>query len=211
MYKLYSSPGSCSMAIHVLLNEIGAPFNIESTSIREGKTRTPEFLKINPRGQVPALEVDGKVMLEGGAILTYLCEENNSPLLPKNGWAKADALQWLMFCNATLHPAYSRVFWLLWRVEEAIPGREAIAQKGVEWINKLWQDVETQLQDRPYLCGNECTIGDILLTVIANWSENIPYAITIGPKTRALFSRVIARPSYQKALAAENVTYKMAS
>ncbi len=208
MYNLYYSPGSCSMAIHVLLNEVGAQFTLENTTIKEGKNRSETFLKINPRGQVPALVEDGKAMLEGGAILTYLCDKHNSPLLPKDGWARAQALQWLMFCNSTLHPAYSRCFWLN-RLPDA--GKEVFLAKAVEWVNRLWQDVETHLQNQPYLCGNECTIGDVLLTVIANWSGNIPATITIGPKTRALFARVIARPSYQKALATEQVEYKMAS
>lgn len=208
MYKLYYSAGSCSMAIHVLLNEIGAAFELENTAIREGKNRSEAFLKINPRGQVPALAEDGKAMLEGGAILTYLADKHSSNLLPSKGWERAQALQWLMFCNSTLHPAYSRCFWLM-RGEE--PGKDVFLKKAAEWINRLWQDVENQLQNQPYLCGKECTIGDILLTVIANWSGNIPVPITIGPKTRALFARVIARPAYQKALATEQVEYKMAS
>ncbi|MBY0428087.1 MAG: glutathione S-transferase family protein [Alphaproteobacteria bacterium] len=207
-YQLYYSPGSCSMAIHVLLNEVGASFTLENTAIKDGKNRSEAFLKINPRGQVPALVEDGKAMLEGGAILTYLCDKYNSPLLPKDGWARAQALQWLMFCNSTLHPAYSRCFWLN-RMTET--GKEVYLAKAVEWVNRLWQDIEAELQNKPYLCGNECTIGDVLLTVIANWSNNIPLPITIGPKTRALFARVIARPSYQKALATEQVEYKMAS
>ncbi len=208
MYKLYYSPGSCSMAIHVLLNEIGADFQLENTAIREGKNKSEAFLKINPRGQVPALAEDGKAMLEGGAILTYLADKHSSHLLPSEGWARAQALQWLMFCNSTLHPAYSRCFWLM-RSEE--PGKDAFLKKSAEWVNRLWQDVEHQLQNQLYLCGEECTIGDILLTVIANWSGNIPVPITIGPKARALFARVIARPAYQKALATEQVEYKMAS
>ena len=72
MYKLYYSPGSCSMAIHVLLNEIGEDFQLENTAIGQGKNKSEAFLKINPRGQVPALEEDGKAMFEGGAILAYL-------------------------------------------------------------------------------------------------------------------------------------------
>ena len=208
MYTLYYSPGSCSMAIHVLLNEVGAEFKLENTAIREGKNRSPEFLKLNPRGQVPALVEDGKSMLEGGAILAYLADKHASALLPKSGWERAKALEALMFCNSTLHPAYSRLFWLM-RTEEA--GKDVYMAKAAEWVNRLWQDVEAQLQNQPYMCGNECTIGDVLLTVIANWSANVPTPITIGPKTKALFARVIARPSYQKALATEGVEYKMAA
>jgi glutathione S-transferase len=208
MYTLYYSAGSCSTAIHVLLNEIGAPFTLENASIPEGKNRSPEFLKLNPRGQVPALVEDGKAMLEGAAILAYLADKHNSALLPKDGWARAQALHWLMFANSTLHPAYSRCFWLM-RSQEA--NKDVFLTQAGEWVNRLWQDVENQLQNQPYVCGNECTLGDVLLTVIANWTPKIPHPITIGPKTKAMFARVIARPSYQKVLATENVEYKMAS
>lgn len=208
MYTLYYSPGSCSMAIHVLLNEIGEKFSLVNVEELPGKKQDPKFLSINPRGQVPALVEDGNAMLEGGAILTYLADKHRSSLLPASGWERAKALQWLMFCNSTLHPAYSRCFWLLRSTDE---GKDVFLASAAQWVNRLWQDVEAQLQNQPYLCGNTCTVGDILLTVIANWSAKMPFAINIGPNTKALFARVIARPSYQKALVTENVEYKMAS
>jgi glutathione S-transferase len=209
MYKLYYSPGACSMAIHVVLNEIGAPLQLERTPTSEGKTRTPEFLKLNPRAQVPVLEEDGRVMREGGAMLVYLCDKHNSPLLPREGAARAEALEWLMFCNASLHPAYSRFFWLMYKVGE-VAGKEQLLKLTFDQINKLWNEVEERLATRSYLCGEQPTAGDILLTVIGNWlAENS--SVHIGPKTRALFGRIVKRPAYQKALAEERVEYKMAS
>jgi glutathione S-transferase len=209
MYKLYYSPGACSMAIHVVLTETGAPFQLERTPTSEGKTRTPEFLKLNPRGQVPVLEEDGRVMREGAAMLIYLCDKHNSPLLPREGVARAEALEWLMFCNATLHPAYSKVFWLLAKAGEAA-GKEQLLKMSFDHINKLWSEVEDRLATRAYLCGEQPTAGDILLTVIGNWLAGNA-SINIGPKTRALFGRIVKRPSYQKALAEERIEYKMAS
>ena len=207
MYSLYYSPGACSLAVHTLLNEIGAEFKLEKASIKDGETRTAEFLKLNPRGQVPVLVEDGKAMREGGAIIIYLCEKHNSSLLPKSGWERAQALQWLLFCNSTLHPAYSRAFWLMGLTNT---GKETLLKAAADSISRIWQDVETQLQNQPYLCGKECTAADILLTVIANWSDHVPMPISIGPKTRELFARVIARPAFQKAMATEHVTYKAA-
>lgn len=211
MYKLYYSPGACSMAVHVLLNEVGAEYQLDKRSISEGQTRTPEFLQMNPRGQIPVMEIDGRVMREGGAMLAVIAERHKSPLLPSaSPEARAEALEWLSFCNATLHPAYSRAFFLGKVVQDA-QQKDALMQIAADQINKLWAEVEERLQTRQYLCGNDCTLADILLTVIANWSGGIPKPITIGPKTRALFARVIARPAYQKALATEQVQYKMAS
>ncbi len=208
MYTLFYSPGACSMAVHVVLNEVGADCKLENISLSEGKNRSPEFLKINPRGQVPVLQDGNKTLREGAAILVYLAEKHNSPLLPKSGQERADAIEWLMFCNATLHPAYSRAFFLMRAAKE--PAKEELLTIVTNQINKLWEEVEERLNNNNYLAGNKITVADILLTVIANWSRNFPQ-IKIGAKTKDLLKKVIALPSYQKALEIEKVEYKAAA
>ncbi|MEI6730461.1 MAG: glutathione binding-like protein, partial [Pseudomonadota bacterium] len=121
--------------------------------------------------------------------------------------ARAEALEWLMFCNATLHPAYARAFGAMRNFTGEV--QEKVAASAVEQINKLWQDVETHLENKTYLCGDKCTVGDILLSVIANWSKNVK-GIVIGENAKRLFAQVIARPSFQKALQSEQVEYKAA-
>jgi glutathione S-transferase len=209
MYKLYYSPGACSMAVHAVLNEIGADYEAINVNKPGTKTRTPEFLAINSRGSVPTLLIDGKVMKEGGAILTYLCDTHKSKLLPASGWERAQALQWLMFCNSTLHPAYSRMFWVPRVMPEGQP-REDLAKVVNENIQQLWNEVGAHLekQGTPFLAGKEITVGDILLSVIANWNAQ---AFKFGPKTKAIFKSVSSLPFYQKALKAENIEYKAAA
>ena len=211
MYTLYYIPGTCSMAVHVALNETGAAFKLENVSVPNGQPRAPEYLKINPRGNVPALGFDdGFVLREGAAILTYLLDEHGSPLLPKSGKDRAEVLEWLSFANATLHPAYARAFF-----QHKVLGDDAATNPlyapAIEAIQKHWDEIETRLADRDYLCGKECSIADILITVIANWTPMMRKPVSFGPRTKALFTRVIARPSYQKALATEEVTYKVAA
>ncbi len=163
-----------------------------------------------PRGHVPVLVIDGKPRREGGAILAYLCDAHKSPLMPAEGWARAQALQALMFANSTMHPAYSRLFgWM--KFPDDTPGKDMQMEHAFKHVNSLWQDVEGQLADQPYLTGKECTVGDILITVIGNWSAKFGDKITIGPKARAMFAKVVARPAYQKALATEGVEYVMAA
>lgn len=210
MYQLHYSPGACSMAIHVLLLEMGAKFEAVNASIKDGKTRTPEFLKINPRGQVPVLVEDGKVMLEGGAILTYLADKHKSLLLPRDGWERAQALQWLMFVNSSLHPMYSRAAWLVMRAQGDEAARKNLAEQSCDAIQTMWDQVEEHLSKQPFLAGKDCTLGDVLLTVIANWSF-LPRSFTFGPNTKKLLKAVSARPAYQKALQSENVEYKAAA
>lgn len=208
-YTLYYSPGACSLAVHVLLNELDQPFKLENTAIMEGKNRTPEYLKLNPRGQVPVLVDDGQPLRECAAIMTYLIEKHNSNLIPKSGRERTAAIEWLAYCTATLHPAYSRAFFLN-RSPEDKEAKEKLLDIVFQNINKLWAEIEERLENNAYLAGDNLTAADILLTVIANWSARFP-AIQIGPKAKQLLKTVSSRPAYQKALETEGVQYKVAA
>ncbi len=210
MYELYYGAGACSMAIHVILNETGQAVNLKKINMMEGEHKTPAFLKMNPQGAVPVLLEDGKPLLEGAAQIIYLCDTHKSALLPQAGWERAQALQWLMFANATLHPAYARGFWLMKRATFENPSeKDNLLKQACAAIQGLWDNVEAHLArtGKPYLAGDAVTAGDILLTVIANWGA-LPQAFTFGPKTQNLLKSIVARPAYQKALAAEGVEYK---
>ena len=89
MITLYSLPGSCSLAVHVALHEVGATFEVKSISVPDGQPRTAEFLAINPRGNAPVLVSDGFMQREAGAILITLLDENKNALLPASGHARA--------------------------------------------------------------------------------------------------------------------------
>lgn len=211
MYTLYGMTGSCSMAVHVVLHELNQEVNVVDVRVPEGQPRPPEFLAVNPRGNVPVL-VDGKtVMREGGAIISYLLDKHNSPMLPKSGPARAKALEWLMFANATMHPAYSRVFFILGAISNP-EGKEQAMAAALRNINKLWADVESELAKTPYICGQECSAADILLSVIANWGQaSFAKELSFGPNLKRMLKAVSSRPAYQKALAEEGVEYKAAA
>lgn len=206
-YELYSKAGSCSMAVHAIMNELALDPKVHIMEQGPTGLKSPEYLKRNPRGNVPFLVEDGKGMIEGGAIITYLCDKEGK-LIPKSGWERAQALQWLMFCNATLHPAYGRTFWINSNLPEE--QRDAALKAARSQIQQLWDYVEGELNKSgtPYLAGKEPTAGDFLLATIANWN---PAAYQFGPKTKALFTAITARPSYQKALTAEQIEYKAAA
>lgn len=206
MYTLYYSPGACSMAIHIALNECNQQVQLQKVDLAAGQNRSDEFKKINPRGQVPVLVDDGYVIYEGAAQLIYLLEKHNSPLLPKSGKERTDALQWLMFCNASLHPAFARMFFLMKN-----KGNDELIDVATKMLNKMWEDVELRLGKSKYLAGDKVTMGDILLTVIANWSPRMPKPITIGPNTKRLLTEISARHAFKKALETEQVEYKAAA
>lgn len=204
MYKLFSINGSCSMAVHAILNEVGQEVQLLAARDEKGE-KTAELMKANPRGQVPTLVDCDKIMVEGGAIITYLCDKYKSELMPQEGFERAQALQWLMMCNSSLHPSYSRTNWLKKNggSEDTIKASRAGAQE-------IWDMVEEHLvKNGPYLCGNKPTAGDILLTTIGNWADKGVYKY--GDKTKALFKNIVARPAYQKALQSEKIEYKAAA
>ncbi len=206
-YELYTKAGSCSMAVHAIMNELGLKPKVHIMEAGPGSLKSPEYLKINPRGNVPCLVEDGKAMIEGGAIITYLCDKEGK-LIPQKGFERAQALQWLMFANSTLHPAYSRTFWINSNLPEE--QREAALKAARAQIQDLWNYIESELNKsgNTYLCGNEPTAADFLVTTIANWN---PAAYQFGAKTKAVFKNISARPSYQQALSAEQVEYKAAA
>ena len=210
MYQLYYSPGACSMAVHVVLNELALPFERKQVNLEAAPEENLEFLKINPRGQVPVLVADGQVVREGGAIIVYLLDEYKGTLLPRSGKTRATALEWLMFANATLHPAYSKASFILKNTTDAA-ARDQLFKIALEQINKLWADIDAQLVKTRYICGKDVTAADILITVIANWGAKYPQMPTIGPNVKRMLREMIARPSYTKALKAEQVEYRAAA
>ena len=208
-YELYTMAGSCSMAIHAVMNELGLDPKIHIMEKNDGPNglKSEAYKKMNPRANAPFVTEDGQGIGEGAAIVTYLCDKEGK-LLPKSGIERAKALQWLMFANSTLHPAYNRTFWINSNLPEE--QREAALKTARAQIQDLWDYVEGSLGQNgtPYVAGPEPTAADFLITTIANWN---PAAYKFGPKTKALFQNISARPSYQKALAAEKIEYKAAA
>lgn len=209
MYTLYYAPGACSLSVHAILNELGVPFKAENMSFQEGKNKTPEYLKINPLGSVPLLQDGSEYIREGAAIIIHLLEKHKSPLLPSSGIARTKALEWLMFCNATLHPAYGKGFFLMKRADK--PTQDKLFPAVRDQIMQLWDIIDAQLAKTPYLAGKEVTAADFLMTVMANWGSTFPNPIKLGNNARRVVKEISARPSFKKALQTEGVEYKAAA
>lgn len=209
MYKLFYSPGACSMAVHVALNETGAKYELAKSELH-GAQKDQELLKVNPRHQVPVLVDGDQVVREGAAILIHLLEKENSPLLPKSGPARAKALEWLCWANSSLHPKYGLGFSVK-RLGDDAKVQEAVAAFACKAIQNLWDDAEVHLGKNKYLAGDQLSVGDILMTVIANWTPMMPKPINLGPNVKRVIREVIARPSYKEALQSEHIEYKAAA
>ncbi len=206
MYKLYYSTGACSMAIHVLLNEIGVDFSLENVTAINGQ-KSPKLLAVNPRGAVPVLQSDDFILREGVAIILYLTSKHKTSLLADSGLQRASSLEWLAFANSTLHPAYSRMFFMHRILGDEAP-KNPLYKPAFQIIQNYWDEVEQQLTKHDFISGNQVCIADILLTIIANWSSYFHEKVNFGAKTKALFNKVIVMPAFAKALQVEKVNYK---
>lgn len=196
MYKLYYMPGACSRAIHALLLDLGQPVELIARESVEN------FREINPTNQVPVLTDGDLVLREGAAIVLYLLDKHGTPELQGSAKQRAEFAQWLMFANATLHPAYSLLFFAS-RGLESEAAKQEVLQKAAVRLSSLWDVVEVHLQDRAFICGEKISAIDLMLAVYANWGNYFPLEIELGEKTRNLLRRVADYPAFTQAVAAE--------
>lgn len=215
MLTLYGMTGSCSMAIHALLLELNQPVKVIDVRVPDGQPRPAEFLAINPRGNVPVLIDEGHTIREGAAIALHVLKKFPGTLMPHEGFARAEALEWLMFANATLHPAYARIFFIQRHVTQAEGRKQALAA-AFDSVNRLWAEVNERLATRAYLCGDAVTPGDLFVTVIANWGQSNPAGevaqnVKLGAHVKRLLKAVTQRPAFAQALAEEAIDYKAAA
>lgn len=215
MYTLYYSPGACSLATQVILHELDQAVEIKNVQ------QVENFKSINPVGAVPVLldddllnadeESGDKALTEGAAIILYLLQKHENTLLPATGYEYQQGVENIMFANATMHPAYSRLFFIAQAIsDENIHDKkvkQAAFNAAAESISNLWQVVEQKLSMQVdgglFLGGTKPSAADILLSVYSRWGASFPVDITLGPKTQAMITAVLALPSFKKALAAE--------
>lgn len=201
--KLYYSPGVCSLASHIVLNESGLAHAIEKVDLAKKVTETgADFTGINPNGYVPALELDsGEVLTEGPAILQYLADlAPESGLAPKAGTIERVRLQeWLNFITSELHKGFSPLFNKDPLVE---PAKPIFARK----LADRFAHVDAKLADgRKYLTGDAFTVADAYLFTVANWGRLVGLDLSRLANLQALLGRIAERPAVQKTLEAEGL------
>ncbi|QIL91302.1 glutathione S-transferase [Microbulbifer sp. SH-1] len=196
MYKLYYMPGACSRAIHALLLDLGQPVELIARESVEN------FREINPTNQVPVLTDGDLVLREGAAIVLHLLDKHGAPELQGTAGQRAEFTQWLMFANATLHPAYSLLFFAS-RGLESEDAKQEVLQKAAARLTGLWGIVEARLQNREFVCGEKISAIDLMLAVYANWGNYFPLDIELGERTRKLLYRVAEYPAFVRAVEAE--------
>ncbi len=206
--KLFYSPGACSLGIHVILEEIGRPFETQLVSTRDGGTRKPEFLAINPKGKIPALlRDDGTVLTEWPVIAWWLAKSNPmSNLIPVEFEAEARCLEWMDYLCGTVHPqGFTRMFRPGNFAKDAEDEPRVKAQ-GKALAEGFLALVEERWKGGTWLLPSGYSIADAALFFIEEWAVGERAQITLPPKLKAHRRAMRDRPAVERALSKEGLS-----
>ena len=200
--KLYYSPGACSLSPHIVLLELGLPFSTEKVDLKSKKTeKGVDYLTINSKGSVPALQLDdGQVLTEGPAVVQFLADQKpDSGLAPRAGtFERYRLMEILNYITSEVHKNFSPLF---------NPGTSADWKKAaVEALEKKFDWLSGHLGDKKYLLGDKFTVADAYLFTVLGWTKRVGIDLGKWPVLAAYHARVSARPKVQEALKAEGLT-----
>jgi glutathione S-transferase len=199
--KLYFSPGACSLSPHIVLQEAGLDFTLERVDLRARQTAGgADFLTINSKGYVPALELkDGTVLTEGPAIVQFIADlVPDRQLVPTHGTLERyQVIEWLNFIATEVHKGFGPLF----RPNATEDMKEA-ARSNLG--NRLgW--IAARLDGRDFLMGSQFTVADAYLFTALGWAAFVNFDLAPWPALTAYQQRVGSRPAVQQALHAEGL------
>lgn len=200
--KLYFSPAACSLAPHILLRETGLPFElVKVDTARHVAADGQDFHAINPKGQVPVLELaDGTRLTEGPVIAQYIADQAGATRwMPAAGTlARYRVMEWQNYIGTELHKSFTPLFHA--DLDDAAKATLAgLLRKKLVWL-------DARLGHGPYLTGEPFTAADAYLFVVLGWARFVGLEIGELPHLQAFLQRVAARPAVRAALHAEGLT-----
>jgi len=213
MLRLHYSPSNASMAPHIVLHELGVPFELAVVDRARNAQRSPEYLRLNRNGTIPVLEDGDTVLHETAAILVHLADTHPAArLAPAMGTPQRGRFYTSMFwlsntLQATLMSFYYPERW----TEEGQAAVEAVQRQAQRRTGQQLDILEAEVQARggPWVLGAEFTVADPLAFMLCRWTRNFDPAIAAPARTRPVLrdwlERVLARPSVQRVLADEKL------
>ncbi len=198
--KLYYSPGACSQAAHILLHETGLSHHSEAVDLKAHRTASgADYYGINPKGAVPALEMDdGQVLSENGAVLQYIGDmAGDGLLLPKTGMPRYRVIEMLSFLGSDVHKSFGPLF---------NPGSSDEAKTAARaMVGKKLDFLEKSLDEQDYLTGDHMSVADPYLFAMLGWTK--PHGIDLGnwPNLTAFRQRMEQRDTVHTVMKAEGL------
>lgn len=197
--KLYYAPGACSQATHILLHETRLPHETEAVDLRAKTTASGrDYLAVNPKGAVPALELGDEVLTENGAILQYIGDKaGNETLLPTSGLERYRVIELLSFLGSDVHKSFGPLF-------NRASSDEA-KQAARDTIGKKFDFLESKLDGQDYLAGQSMSIADPYLFAMLGWTGKLGIDLARWPNLAGLRRRMEQRDTVQAVLRAEGL------
>jgi glutathione S-transferase len=204
--KLYYAPGACSLASHIAIEELGIAYRTQKLILAQGDQRKPEYLALNPRGRVPTVVVDGKVLTENVGIMAYFAGGyGHGKIWPRDTWLQAKCLSTMAWLSNTVHTTYGHLF----RPERYVDdeaAREAVKAKAKVMYGDYLKEIDGLLAGRQWAIGNHYTVVDGYLLVFYRWGNRQGYPVESMANYARLMDRVMARPAVKRVMADEGIT-----
>jgi len=198
--KLYYSPGACSLSPHIVAREAGIALDLVKVDLQTHKTADgADYYRINPRGHVPALELEhGTLLREGVAIVQFLADRAPSARLapPPGTFERVQLQEWLSYIGTELHKQFHWLFH---------PAPEETRQAQRAKLAKAFEQLDQRLAQNDYLLGNQFSVADAYAFTVVNWCSMVKIDLAPYPNVQRFMARVKDRPKVQEALKAEGL------
>lgn len=199
--KLFYKAGACSLSPHIVLRESGLDFTLVKVDLAAKKTESgDDFFAINPKGQVPALQLDdGSMLTEGVAIVQYLADKvpDRQLLAPAGSMTRYHTLEWLNYIATELHKGFSPLF----RPDTPEEYKQTVRGQ----LEKKLQYVNEELTDKQWLMGLRFSVADAYLFTVLRWGKAVKLNFDGLDNIEQYMARMQARPAVAAALAAEGL------
>jgi glutathione S-transferase len=205
--KLYYSQGACSLAPHIILEELGIPYTAQQVVMDNGENERPEFLKLNPMAAVPVLELsNGEAITEGVAIQQYLADlKPEMNLAPRNGtFERVRCQEWLNFISTELHKSVGAIFAVATYVQ-APAAQEEVKKNLIEMAGKKLDVADKKLGTQKYVMGDTYSIADAYLFTIFGWTGYVGLKSEKWPNLAAHSKRMMERPAVRRTMEIEDL------
>ncbi len=199
--KLYFSPGACSLAPHIVLRESGTPFSLEKVDTGKHVTHAgADYYTINPKGQVPLLQLDdGSHLSEGPIIVQYIADKaRQTTLMPQAGSSERyRVMEWQNYITSELHKSFTPLF----NSDLDGPAKKTLSKV----LRKKYEWVDRQLEGKEHLTGSAFTAADAYLFVVTGWAKLVGLDLSDLANLQHFLQRVAARPAVREALKTEGL------
>lgn len=201
--KLYYAKGACSLTIHITINELGLACEFEAVDLKSKQTKSgDDYLKINPKGSVPALKIDkGEVLTEVAVIQQYLADESHAEqLLPKVGdFRRYRVLEWQNYIATEIHKSFSPLF------KPDVP-QEVKEKFFIPHLQTRFKFLNNHLEHNQFLSGDHFTLPDAYLFVMLTWAVSLKLDVKQWSHLLRYFNELLKRKSIEKSLQEEGLT-----